>query len=147
MRCCGPCIRTNYSFVCTSCGSERMSFGIEDPPGYEQRHSSMRSTTYSRRYRFQNLLLKTINYHSGPNLDDPIWKILEQHFGNRLVHGLVPISSYNIKWYYLCHEIMEQLRSNFKRQKKRNWKEQNKRCYIKIKLFSVHLCCCSNVIS
>ena len=78
MICCGQrCAPTGYSFVCTGgCGSERLSCGA-GPPGYQRRHAPLRGTTYSRRYRFSNLLLKTVGYHAGPPASDPVWAFLE----------------------------------------------------------------------
>ena len=79
MLCCGEqCILTGYSYVCTVCGSETRCFSPEVLPGYNRSHATMRSTTYSRRYRFHNLLLKTVLYHTGPPSTDPIWEYLEK---------------------------------------------------------------------
>ena len=77
--CGGVLTRTSYSHVCMECGRETKSF---DPqfflPGYNQSHAILRhSSTYSRRYRFHSLLLKTVLFHSGPAREDRIWYYLE----------------------------------------------------------------------
>jgi len=78
--CGGVIIQTNYSNVCTSCGLENRSYDSNRYlPGYNQSHSILRYTsTYSRRYRFHSLLLKTIFYHSGPPQSDEIWSYLKK---------------------------------------------------------------------
>ena len=77
---CGGVIQTtSYSNICIQCGIETRVLCCDRVlPGYERSHSRMRSvTTYSRRYRFNTLLKKTVLFHSGPSIDDPIWKHLE----------------------------------------------------------------------
>ena len=95
MQCCGrQCIRTNYSYICGECGVERKSFNSEMfLPGYQQSHSTMRSTTYSRRYRFSSLLLKTVNHNSGPSANDPIWKYLENAKNLKTHHDIQKVLS------------------------------------------------------
>ena len=73
-----PLIQTNYTNVCPSCGVEKRTFDLF-LPGYGQTHGRLRSsTTYSRRYRFHSLLLKSVCFHSGPHCDDFVWKFLEE---------------------------------------------------------------------
>ena len=88
MECCGSrCLQTNYSFICTRCGSEKMSYQPEMYlPGYGRSYSAMNKSVYSRRYRFHALLLKACNHAHGPVATDPIWSILEKHRGTYKTH-------------------------------------------------------------
>ena len=70
-------IQTSYCLICPQCGIEtRVLQNVV--PGYTQSHAVLQQTTsYSRRYRFRSLLLKTVCFHHGPPLSDSIWTYLE----------------------------------------------------------------------
>ena len=79
-KCGGRLIQTSYSNVCRSCGNEiSVLCNMRTSPGYSRSHSALKQSTYSRRYRFNSLLLKTVLYHSGPDKDDHVWSYLEEH--------------------------------------------------------------------
>ena len=82
MESCNKCkvnlIFTSCTKICPSCGTETR-FLDNSLPGYAQKHSIFLSSSYSRRYRFHSLLLKTVCFHNGPSTKDNIWKFLEEN--------------------------------------------------------------------
>jgi hypothetical protein len=68
---------TNYSNVCTECGTEKR-FLTNELPGYTQSHSRFQpKTTYCRIYRFRVLLSRTVLY-SSLNFENPVWEFLKK---------------------------------------------------------------------
>ena len=79
-KCGGRIIQTSYSDVCRDCGKEdSVLCNMRTSPGYSRAHSALKQSTYSRRYRFHSLLLKTVLYHTGPDKDDQVWSYLEEN--------------------------------------------------------------------
>ena len=80
---CGSSQFDNNGFVitCMDCGLQQQRISLQDcTPGYNQSHSVLKKTfSYSRRYRFETLLLKVFCLHVGPKNSDPIWDYLKRN--------------------------------------------------------------------
>lgn len=75
--CSVPLLEFSYYRVCPQCGVQQTLLD-NSTPGYLQKHAILNHrTTYSRKYRFKNLLLKTVGYSTGPHRRDVIWEYLE----------------------------------------------------------------------
>ena len=68
-------LNTDYTKVCNKCGIEQRILPLDKYCKF----SAPLCRGYDRGNRFKSKVYKLLGMHGGPNANDPIWKILEQH--------------------------------------------------------------------